>query len=123
MVKKVLVIFPEYYLIILALLAAYKQSAVMTVILLSIAVILILQIIFQSRAVGLLLAVILILINIFFLGALISEFSEFRVINDRTVNLLLVGIPLLALNFLAGGVMIYKYGYKSDRSEISKNMI
>ena len=120
MFKKVLLRFPEYYLVILVLVAAYKQPAIITVVLLALTGTLVLQIIYQNRILGWILATSLILINLYFLGALLSEFREFAVINERAVNLLLVGIPVVVLNFLAGGVMIYKYWIMMGNERIVK---
>ena len=105
--------FPEYYLATLAILAAYTPLFSLNPILLVLAAILILQIVCKNKVTGLLIASIFLLINLYMLAALISEFNEFPVFNADAKQLLFVGLSLWVLNLLAGLIMIYKYAKAS----------
>jgi len=107
--KKVFFKLPEYYLIILAFLAGYLPPFYIHPFFIGIAIILILQIIFKSRISGLILGIIFFLINLYFLGALLSEFIEFNEFNNRAKQLLFAGITIWIVNFTLSLTMIYKY--------------
>ncbi|MFL3662128.1 MAG: hypothetical protein ACI6PN_10300, partial [Polaribacter sp.] len=108
--KKVFFKLPEYYLIILAFLAGYVPPFYIHPIFIGIAIILILQIIFKSRISGLILGTLFFLINLYFFGALLSEFNEF---NNRAKLLLFAGITIWIVNFTLSLTMIYKYATNS----------
>jgi len=107
--------FPEYYLVILTILAMYKQPIMVSVVLASIIVLLVLQIIYQNWVTGFIFAAVLFFINLFFLGALISELSEFSELTAAAVQLISVGLTIVIVNFMASGVMIYKYGFIEEK--------
>ena len=111
--KKVFFKLPEYYLIILAFLAGYVPPFYIHPIFIGIAIILILQIIFKSRISGLILGTLFFLINLYFFGALLSEFNEFNEFNNRAKLLLFAGITIWIVNFTLSLTMIYKYATNS----------
>ena len=108
-VKRILMKFPEYYLVVLTILAGYTPAFDFSPISIGLAAILIFQIVFKNKISGLLIASIFLLINLYMLGALISEFNEFPEFNNSAKQLLFVGLSLWSLNILSSGVMIYKY--------------
>ena len=108
--SQILLKFPEYYLVILAILAVYKQPLVVTLVLIGIVALLVLQILFQSRISGFIIAGIFLFVNFYMLGALISEFNEFPEVNSAAIKLLFVGLSTIIINLIAAGIMLYKYG-------------
>lgn len=115
--KQILFKFPEYYLVVLAILAGYTPPFSFNPIFIGIAVIPILQLIFKNKISGIVLGSIFLLINLYMLGALFSEFLEFTELNSSAIQLLFVGISLWGLNMLVSIVMIYKY----SKTEIENN--
>ena len=107
--KRIYLKFPEYYLIILTFLAGYSPPFYINPIFVVIVIILILQIVFKNRILGLVLGSLFFLVNLFFLAALISELNEFTKINTDAKQLLLVGLSIWITNMLMSLVLIYKY--------------
>jgi len=68
-----------------------------------------LQIVFKNKISGLILGFSLILVNMFMLFALISEFKEFSAFDQSALQLLFGGLFIWALNMLLAVVMIFKY--------------
>ena len=108
-VKQILMKFPEYYLVVLTILVGYTPPFGFSLISIGLAAVLIFQIVFKNKISGLIIASIFLLINLYMLGALISEFNEFPEFNNSAKQLLFVGLSLWSLNILSSGVMIYKY--------------
>ncbi len=54
------------------------------------------------------------LASVYFLLALMSEYREFESVPASGDQMVAVGIPIIALNFIAAGIMFYKYAYKKD---------
>ncbi len=100
---------PEYYFIILIVLSGYSHPFEFNPILIGIAVILMLQIIFKKKVLGFMFGVLFFLINLYFLGALLSEFNEFVTLSSKAMSLLFVGLSIWILNAAFSLVMIYKY--------------
>jgi len=100
---------PEYYFIVLAILAGYSPPFYINPIFIGFIVILILQIIFKNRILGLTLGILFFLINLYFLGALLSEFNEFTEFNSSAQQLLFVGLTIWIVNCMVSITMIYKY--------------
>ncbi len=121
--KQILIGFPEYYLLILTIIAGYKFPFTFNPIFLGLAVIPILQIIFKNKISGLILASLFILLNLYMLGALISEFREFSEFNLNAKQLLFGGLSFWILNIFASGVMIYKYTRPSNETKSSLNIV
>lgn len=73
------------------------------------------------------LGVLFFLVNLYFLGALMSEFNEFTGLNNSATQLLLVGLPVWMINLVLSLTMIYKYsknGFKSgSQFKLSKQNI
>ena len=67
------------------------------------------QIVSEKTISGLLISSIFIFLNLFMVLALLSELSEFEVINQNYNNLVIFGSLYLSLNLLVGGIMFFKY--------------
>ena len=72
-------------------------------------VILLYQVIRKKPLSGLLISAVFIFLNLFMVLALISELSEFEVVNQNYNNLIIFGSLYLGLNLLVGGIMFLKY--------------
>ncbi|MGV6830100.1 MAG: hypothetical protein ACWA5P_00880 [bacterium] len=97
---------PEYYFILLVLLVGFKTPFSFNPFALLFAILLGLQIYFKFKTTGLLLGVFFLFINLYFLGALLSEYAEYI---SGGSKLLWVGVPIWVLNMTMAIVMIYKY--------------
>ncbi|MEO1032738.1 MAG: hypothetical protein AAFX55_15105 [Bacteroidota bacterium] len=71
--------------------------------------ILIYQVICKRATLGLIISVIFIALTLFMVLALISELSEFGVVNQNFKNLIIFGALYLGLNLILGGIMFLKY--------------
>lgn len=121
--KKLLMQFPEYYLILLVLLAAYSPPFSFNPIVLLFLVVPILQIVFKNKASGLIIAALFGLVSMYFLVALVSEFNEFSSFNFKAKQLLFTGLFIWLLNMTATSIMIIKYLKADDNSNLSANSI
>lgn len=113
-IKQNLIKFPEYYLIVLAVLCGYTPPFTLNILSLVFIAILISQIVFKNKILGLIISSIFLLINLFMLGALISELNEFTEFNIKAKQLLFGGLSLWCLNMLSSSIMIYKYAKPYD---------
>ena len=71
--------------------------------------ILIYQIVSKKATLGLVISTVVIVLNLFMVLALISELSEFEVINQNYKNLIMFGSLYLGLNLIMAGFMFFKY--------------
>ena len=108
-VKTFILQLPEYLLI--AAVVFYWLSAGLAVnyIAIGLIIVLILQIIFKNRIVGIIIPIILVLICLYMLLALMSEFKEFLTFSSDAKELLFVGLSYFISTIIISGVMIYKY--------------
>ena len=113
---------PEYYIVLIALLAGYTPPFSFNPVFVGIAAIVLLQIIFKNRVSGLVLAGLFFLCNLLFLGALISEFIEFTEFTRQAMELILVGIPLWLLNLVLSVVMFFSYSNNGHRTDLVSDL-
>lgn len=115
--KKILLSLPEYLLI--AAVIFYWTSAGLIINPIAIVLIagLVLQIIYKNQIVGIIIPCFLILICLYMLLALMSEFNEFPTFNTEAKTLLFVGLSYFILTMIVSGIMIYKY----TRTETKNN--
>lgn len=108
-IKQILLASPEYLLILAVVF--YWGTAGITVnpVAISLIVILILQIIFKNRILGLIIPSLLIIISLYMTMALLSELQEFQVFNAEARKLLFVGLLYIIFTVIISGLMIYKY--------------
>ena len=112
--KEAILKFPEF-LLILAVLFYWMSSAVIAnPIAIGLLVLLITQLVFQNKIIGIIIPGILILGCLFMLLALMSEFSEFLTFDKAAQKLLFVGLSFFLSTILISGIMIYKYAIVSD---------
>jgi hypothetical protein len=114
--KSIILKLPEYSLIVLAFLAGYSPPFYMNPVFIGIIVLLILQIIFKNKFSGILLGVLFVFLNLFFLGALLSEFNEFTEFTNSAKKLLFVGLAIWIVSMILSFTMIYKYSINSFKS-------
>lgn len=99
---------PEY-LLILAVFFYWFSSTPFNPIAISLLVVLVLQLIFKNNIVGLLIASLLILVSLYMILAVFSEFNEFPTFNYEAKRLLAVGLSFFLSTIIVSGIMIYKY--------------
>lgn len=107
--KQILLKLPEYLLIAAVIFYWGSAGIVINLIAIALIIILILQIIFKNRIIGLIIPSLLIMTCLYMLMALISEFNEFPTFNAEAKKLLLVGLSYFISTMIVAGIMIYKY--------------
>ena len=75
-----------------------------------------LLLIFRNKALGLLLAILLILINLFLFAALMAEYREFHEPSPASRDLILYGSIYLGLNLLMALILLAKYALMESPS-------
>lgn len=73
--------------------------------------------IFRNKALGLLLSILSILVNLFLFAALMSEYREFHEPTPASRDLILYGSIYLGLNLLMSVVMLAKYALMESSSK------
>lgn len=108
-IMKVLLKLPEYLLIAAVIFYWHSSGNVGNPIAIGLLAILIFQIIFNSRIVGLIIPGIMILTCLYMLLALLSEFNEFPTFDAEAKKLLFVGLLFFVSTIMVSIIMIYKY--------------
>jgi hypothetical protein len=114
---KIVLKLPEYLLIAAVIFYWFSSGNVGNPIAIGLLTILIFQIIFKNRIVGLIIPSILILACLYMLLALFSEFNEFPSFNAEAKKLLFVGLSFFISTIMVSAIMIYKY----SKIELLKN--
>ncbi len=73
--------------------------------------------IFRNKALGLLLSILSILVNLFLFAALMSEYREFHEPTPASRDLILYGSIYLGLNLLMSLIMLVKYALMESPSK------
>ena len=107
-VKTFILQLPEYLLITAVLFYWFSTGLAVNYIAIGL-IVLILQIIFKNRIVGIIIPIILVMICLYMLLALMSEFKEFLTFSSDAKELLFVGLSYFISTIIISGVMIYKY--------------
>jgi hypothetical protein len=107
--KALLLKTPEYALIVVVLFAGYSPPFSINPIMLLVIAMLVFQIIFKNKVLGIALSFLFMVVNLFFLGALISEFNEFDTFNQSAKELLFVGLTIWVLISTLCMLMLHKY--------------
>ncbi len=102
-------IFPELFLMASVIYYWTLTSNLFNPIAVILLVVLVYQTISKNSIPGMLISSIFIVLNLFLVLALLSELSEFEVINQNYTDLLLFGSLYLSINLLVGGLMFFKY--------------
>ena len=108
-IKTVILQLPEYLLIVAVVFYWFSAGLVVNYIAIGLIIFLILQIIFKNRIVGIILPSILVMISLYMLLALMSEFNEFLTFSSDAKELLFVGLSYFISTIIVSGIMIYKY--------------
>lgn len=114
--KKIVLLLPELIILILSclwLIDNYRVSAIINYYSLSVAIVMVLQLVFKFKIVGLSMAIIIALFSLYMVLAVVSEFNDFPQVNFEALKLLVVGIYFCFLGFIAATIMAYKYVIKS----------
>ena len=107
--KDIAFLSPELYLIAATIYYWTLTSNLFNPIAIGLLAILIYQITTRKLKLGLIIASVFILLNLYLVLALISELSQFSELNQNATNLLIFGTLFLGLNLCAGTFMFRKY--------------
>ena len=116
--KQIILQLPEYYLIVLALLAGYTPPYSINPFAIGIVIILALQIIYKNKIAGHLIASLFLIGNLVMLLAFTAELNEFPRFNAHAKELLFGGLLLLGFNIIVSGLMIVKYTIKGQLPQL-----
>lgn len=111
--KSLLFSYTEYLLLITVFVAGYSLTFYINPICTGVMLILLFQILFKSRVLGLTIGISFLIISLLFLLALFSEVSEFTQINKEVLQLLFVGIIICTSTTTVSAIMISKYSKKN----------
>jgi hypothetical protein len=114
--KKFIFALPEYLLIGSVVFYWVSTANVFNPFAIVLILVLILQIIFKNKVVGLVIPSLLIVASLYMLLALFSEFREFPQFNSEAKLLLFVGLSYFLLTISVASLMIYKYAIRSTKA-------
>ena len=107
--KQFLLQIPEYYLLVLVLLAGYTPPFSFHPIAIGLAAMVILQIVLKNKVSGIVMGAAFFLVNFLMLLPLISELSEFTAFTGQAISLLAGGMAIWLVNLTLSLLMIVKY--------------
>lgn len=107
--KQILLKLPEYLLIAAVLFYWMSAGLIINPIAIGLIALLVFQIIFKNKVIGLMIPSLLILTCLYMLLALMSEFNEFPSFNAEAKTLLFVGLAFFISTMAVSLLMIYKY--------------
>ncbi len=99
---------PEVYFLLIITMAAFKPPFTFNWIFIALAAIILIQLFVQNIKLGLFLALIIMLGNLFMLGALISELKEVVSTNNAGSSLLIGGALIWLINLFFVGLLFFK---------------
>jgi magnesium-transporting ATPase (P-type) len=108
-IKQTALQLPEYLLIAAVVFYWISSAVVFNPLAIILIAVLVLQIIFKNRIVGLVIPGLLIMACFYMLLALMSEFNEFPTFNADARKLLVVGLSFFLSTIAVSVLMIYKY--------------
>lgn len=108
MAKTLLKNLPEFYLVVISMLAGYKPPFIFSPLALVLAAIVIFQLSTRQRVLGLVISGLFLMLNFCLVFALISELNEFAQFSGEAMRLAAGGTLLCIVNFFFGGWMFYK---------------
>lgn len=109
MLKHIKSLIPELFLIASVMYYWVLTSNLLNPFAIGLLAILIYQVINKKATLGLIISSIAALLTLFMVLALISELSEFEVVNQNYKNLIIFGTLYLGLTLLMAGLMFFKY--------------
>ncbi len=107
--KQLFLQLPEYLLIAAVLFYWISTGTLLNPVAIVLLIILILQLIFKNRIIGVVIPGFLIMACFYMLLAMMSELNEFPTFNADARKLLLVGSFFFIATMIVSGLMIYKY--------------
>lgn len=116
-IKRTLIRYIDYYLLVAGFLAAYLLPVSVSPIAIAFIFILILQLIFKNRIMGFMIASAFSLVNVYLLLALLAEFNEIAIAGAEGISLILAGLSLISLNIIVSVVMAFKYALPGEQTE------
>ena len=116
--KQFIIQIPEYYLIALALMAAYTLPFSLKPVAIVLAVILTLQIIYKNKTLGHVIASLFLIGNLFMLFEFTSDLNEMPRFNTNAKELLFGGLLLFGFNLLISALMLFKYPIKGESHKL-----
>ena len=111
MFKKILKNLPELYLIAAVLFYWYSTANLLNPVAIVLLVILIFQVVFKKQYLGITIASIFIIANLYLILALISELREFTEVTNDFLLLIVVGTLFIVLNLITGAALFKKNVY------------
>jgi len=117
--KKILFQVPEYYLILVVLGTWYPFRSIVNPVAWVLIAILLLQLIYKNKIVGFLIGGAFLLVNLFMILALVSEFREFPRVNAKALQLLGVGLSIIALHVALAMIIISRSLPTNERSPMA----
>lgn len=113
-VKNLLIQLPEILLIIAIFIYWISSGVTLNPVAIVIIALLIIQIFYKNKTLGIILASTIIILGLYMTGALMSELNEFPVFNAEAKKLLIYGMSLFVSTIVVSAIMIYKYVLKSN---------
>ncbi|MDH7448183.1 hypothetical protein [Aquimarina sp. 2201CG14-23] len=111
--KDIIFLSPEIYLICATLYYWFLTSNLFNPIAIILLTILVYQTIYKKLTIGLIIASLFIVLNLYMVLALISELSEFPESNENFMKLLIFGTLFLGINLIVAVYMFWKYVKKT----------
>lgn len=112
-------ILAEYLLIIAVLFYWHGTSNLLNPIAIGLLAVLIFQIIFKNKIIGVLIPSILILLSMYMLLALVSEVNEFESFNSNAKRLFFIGLTYFLGTIMVSVLMIMKYAIEPNNKRIA----
>ncbi|MBC3847169.1 hypothetical protein H8K90_12305 [Winogradskyella echinorum] len=109
MLKHIKSLIPELFLIASVMYYWVLTSNLLNPFAIGLLAIIVYQVINKNATLGLIISSIVALLTLFMVLALISELSEFEVVNQNYKNLIIFGTLYLGLTLLMAGLMFFKY--------------
>lgn len=107
--KTIILNIPEYALIAAVLFYWISAGLVINYIAITLLAVIVFQIIFKNRIIGIIIPCLMILICLYMMLALFSEFREFPTFNSEAKTLLFVGLTYFLTTIMVSIIMLYKY--------------
>ena len=108
----------EYFLVLAVLVYWHGTSNLLNPIAIGLLAVLIFQIIFRNKVIGILIPCVLMLLSMYLILALFSEVNEFESFNSDAQRLLFIGLAYFLGTILISFLMIWKYLPKSSNKQL-----
>jgi len=122
--KSLILALPEYLLIVAVIFYWFSAGFGINPFAIGLIALLVFQLIFKNRIIGLMIPSLLALVSCYMLLALMSEFNEFPSFNAEAQELLFVGLTFFLSTILVSGIMVYEYAsmeIKNDQQALVSN--